>query len=389
MRILISTRKGAGHFGPLLPFARALLRANDEVLVAAPSSAAPMIAAAGLDHYPIPDPPEEKRAAIFASTAGLSMHDRNARIARDVFIGIDARAAYPHVLDAVESWSPDLVLFEESENAAPLAAETAGVPAVCVGISLRAVGNDFKPVIASAIDELRADLGLAPDPGLARFLETPFFTLTQPSFEHPDVPGPDDALRFREADDHAPRPLPAWWRDNRRPLVYVTFGSVAPTTDFFPSGYRTTLEALSELPVRVLMTIGRDRDPAELGPVSPNVHVARWVPQADVMPHAAAIVCHGGHGTVRAGLAAGVPMAVLPLFADQHYNARRVDEIGAGIALDDGPEALDALPEAVQRLLAEPSFRQAARQIAAETRRLPTVDSAAAILRQLALAAYA
>ena len=46
------------------------------------------------------------------------------------------------------------------------------------------------------------------------------------------------------------------------------------------------------------------------------------------------MVCHGGFGTVRGGLTAGVPMAVLPLFADQPYNAARVAEIGAGIALD-------------------------------------------------------
>ncbi len=50
------------------------------------------------------------------------------------------------------------------------------------------------------------------------------------------------------------------------------------------------------------------------------------------MPHASAMVCHGGFGTVRAGLAAGVPLAVLPLFADQPYNAERVQALGAGLA---------------------------------------------------------
>ena len=135
MRILISTRKGAGHFGPLVPFAKALLRDNHEILVAAPRSAAPMIAAAGMDHHPIPDPPEDKRAADPRGGRGLSTDDANARIVGDVFIRIDSRAAYPHLLDAVEHWRPDVVMYEETENAAALAAETAGVPAVCVGIT--------------------------------------------------------------------------------------------------------------------------------------------------------------------------------------------------------------------------------------------------------------
>ena len=47
MRVLISTRMGAGHFGPMIPFAHALLRHNSEVLVTAPASAAPMVAEAG------------------------------------------------------------------------------------------------------------------------------------------------------------------------------------------------------------------------------------------------------------------------------------------------------------------------------------------------------
>jgi UDP:flavonoid glycosyltransferase YjiC (YdhE family) len=383
MRILISTRRGAGHFGPLVPFAKALLRDNHEILVTAPRSATPMIAAAGMDHRPIPDPPEEKRAPIVAKTAGLPPDERNARMV-DVFIRIDSRAAYPHVLDVVQTWRPDLVLFEESENAAPLAAEAAGLPAVCVGITARAVGEQFRPQIASAIGALRADLGFEPDRELERSHTMPFFTLAPPSLEDPGAPGPAGALRFREADADTPRRLPDWWADDSLPLAYLTFGSVAPTMNYFPGVYRDAIDALAELDVRVFVTVGRDRDPRELGPVPANVHVARWVPQADVMPQAAAMVCHGGFGTVRAGLAAGVPMAVVPLFADQHHNARRVAELGAGIELEAGA---GGLADAVERLLAEPSYREAARRVAEETRRLPTVDTATAILRRLAQAA--
>ena len=124
-----------------------------------------------------------------------------------------------------------------------------------------------------------------------------------------------------------------------RPLVYVTFGSAAPSMDFFPGLYRAAIDALAGLPVRLLVTIGRDRDPAELGLVPANVRVERWVAQADLMPHVAAMVCHGGSGTVTMGLAAGVPMAVVPLFADQPWNASASTRWGEAVALARGAEA--------------------------------------------------
>ncbi len=101
------------------------------------------------------------------------------------------------------------------------------------------------------------------------------------------------------------------------------------------------------------------------------------------MPHVAAMVCHGGSGTVTMGLAGGVPMAVVPLFADQPWNAERVDALGAGIALGRGPEAVARLREAVVRLIGDPAYRASAQRIAAETHALPPVDAAVGIVRGL------
>jgi UDP:flavonoid glycosyltransferase YjiC (YdhE family) len=44
-------------------------------------------------------------------------------------------------------------------------------------------------------------------------------------------------------------------------------------------GGRATLEQLADLPARILVTIGDDADPNELGPLPANVHVKRWVAQ--------------------------------------------------------------------------------------------------------------
>ena len=87
----------------------------------------------------------------------------------------------------------------------------------------------------------------------------------------------------------------------------------------------------------MLVTVGDQRDPADLGPLPAAVRVERWVSQAERMPHTAVMVGHGGSGSALSALAAGVPMALVPFFADQHFNAGRLAELGAAIALGDGP----------------------------------------------------
>jgi UDP:flavonoid glycosyltransferase YjiC (YdhE family) len=383
MRVLISTRQGAGHFGPLIPFAHALLRNNDEVVVTAPASVGPMITGAGLDHHPIPDPPAEQRDPIFAKARTLEPDAANALVGADLFVRVDTRAGYPHMVAAIERLRPDVMLYDISDFAAGLAAETTGLPAVSVSITQGIHMDRLTEPLAEALDEVRAEIGLDPDPRLERLAETPSFSLIPQALEHPGTEGADRILRFREPDS-APRPLPDWWRNDDWPLVYLTFGTVVPTIGHYPKLYRDAIDALSVLPVRVLVTVGRECDPAELGPVAPNVHVARWIPQSDVLPHAAVIVSHGGSGTVTGSLAAGVPAVVVPFIADQFHNAQRVAELGAGLALD--PSDIVRLPDAVRALLADRSYRESAGRVAAEMRALPTVDTATAILRRLAAA---
>jgi MGT family glycosyltransferase len=162
---------------------------------------------------------------------------------------------------------------------------------------------------------------------------------------------------------------------------------VTPTMPYFTEQFRATVDALADLPARVLFTIGTEVDREPLGPVPEHIRVERWVPQSAVMPHAAAMVGHGGAGSTRMALAAGVPSVVVPGFADQPRNAARVEELGAGIDL--APEALGGLGDAVRRLLDEPSFQAAAGRVAAEVAALPAVDEAPAVVDEWLAAARA
>jgi MGT family glycosyltransferase len=152
--------------------------------------------------------------------------------------------------------------------------------------------------------------------------------------------------------------------------------------------YGLAMRAVEDLPVRVLLTVGRDLDLDALPSAPDNVRVERWVPQQDVLGHAAAAVVHGGSGSTLGAIAAGVPLVVVPLFADQPQNAARVAEVGAGVAVvpdREAPEAaLGPLREAILELLGDESYGERATALASESRAQPVVGDVVPLAERLA-----
>ena len=165
----------------------------------------------------------------------------------------------------------------------------------------------------------------------------------------------------------------------------MSFGSQVAGTPFAAPIYDVALAAVAGLPARVLLTTGTDDGRFDAS--GPHVHVEQWVPQADVLGHAHAVVCHGGAGTTLGALAAGVPLVITPLFADQPHNARRVAAVGAGLVVEpDEPGAMRSavdpatLREAIEAVLADGAYARSAGAIAEEIRALPPVDEALSVL---------
>jgi MGT family glycosyltransferase len=86
----------------------------------------------------------------------------------------------------------------------------------------------------------------------------------------------------------------------------------------------------------------------------------RSVPQLQVLDRAALFVTHGGMNSVNEAMRAGVPTLVVPQGADQPLVARRVVELGAGLALRTEDATAETVLALARRLLDEPRFREAA-----------------------------
>ena len=373
------------------------MRAGHEVRVAAQRQHRANLEREGLPFTPLDDPPEHEWMPLLGQFAQLDLDAASARMIGEFFAGIDTRAALPGLNAIVEQWGPDVIVRESWEFASTIAAELHAIPLVRVALGLTSIEELSVAEAAASVDLVRVQRGLPSDPDGDRLRATPYFTAFPPALDQPVAPIAPVVHRLRAQAPGDIAPLGDWWPGNDDPLVYVTFGSVTAGAHlpYFPALYRAAIEALAPLPVRLLVTVGEDRDPADLAPWPANVHVEQWVPQGAVAPRAEVIVCHGGYGSTLGALIHGVPIVVLPLFSiDQWANAEAVARSGAGLALTaerttrrvlalPSADTLAELPGALDRVLADATFGSAARRIAGELRALPPVDAAVDALAEI------
>jgi UDP:flavonoid glycosyltransferase YjiC (YdhE family) len=300
--------------------------------------------------------------------AGVSLHDVEQETVRDhpglapgpefatyMFGATTVRHTAPVLTALFESVRPDLVVHEVMNVGAAVAAATAGVRTVAFGLGL------WHPLLSALYSVAGVPMGPYVDP-------------MPPSVQNPGpLPVPRIPLRSQA---WAPAlPLPAWLTTSPRRTVYVTLGTVA--FGAVEVLRRAVLETAAH-DVDVLVAAGPAGDPALLGDLPANVHVERFVPQAEVLRHVDAVVHHGGAGTMLGALAAGLPQLILPQGADQPVNAVAIARAGAGLALTNEEQTPGAIEQAVGTLLTtEPVAAQA---IAAEIAALPSPAEVAAQL---------
>ncbi len=359
---------------PLANVGRAIQRVGHEPMVLVPPALAQTAERTGLRYRVGDEPPRALIEEIWQRVRAGPPEAVVGLIDRELFAARCTEMMLAPARELRNTWRPELVVREPCEYASAIAAHEAGIAQVQVGISLAAIEFRVRAMVAPIIDRFA--------PGVsAAIASSPYLSSFPPSLDPSPWP---DTRRFRLS------PAPSAGAIKRcsggeLPLVYVTFGSVLGHLPEAIGVYRAALEALAGLPARVLLTVGRATDIASIGPVPANTRVEQWVAQDAVLEQAALVVCHGGSGTTFGALAAGVPLVICPLFADQPQNGRAVQDAGAGIVLPGyedaaggvrtlGPEHVGPLRESIEEVLNAPAYRRAARRLAAEIADMPTLD---------------
>jgi UDP:flavonoid glycosyltransferase YjiC (YdhE family) len=371
MRILFTFIGGSGHFHPLVPIARAAENAGHEVAVAGGGKQVASIEAAGFRAFATseirpaaPGPDDDPLKPV-----DLATEERNLR---DGFAGRGGRRHTEVMPGIVRAWKPDVIVRDEVDMGTAIVAELLGIPCATV-IVLGAGGFLRKDLVGPPLHVLRSELGLPQDPDLDMLDRHLVLSPFPPGFRDPGFPLPDTAFWYR------PTAVPPARRRPDTPTVYFTLGTVDTHRDLFSR----VLAGLRELPANVVMTVGHHIDPAEFGPQPGNVRIERFIPQDEILATSDLVVAHGGSGSLIGTLVHGLPTILLPMGADQPYNARRCVELGLGQELDPVAVTPDQAREAARTMLAEPSYRAAAEGIRAEIDALPGVEATIPLIERL------
>lgn len=360
MKILLIAIGTRGDVQPFVVLGKALAKHGHHVSIAAASGFKKMIAAANLEHHPLPvDFQEllqqpEMRDALNGIKGKLKAYRWTTDLMNQQFdtlwqVGLDHR--------------PDLILHHFKSGIAPQIARKIGAQSVPVMLqpgftpthdypqfliasrSLGRIGNMLSHHLIQWVMRMGTnmmvrrwqkhsgtDIG-APMDQLGGYNPNGA-PIRIHAYSNAIIPRPDEwseteiqtGYLFAEPETFEPPADLAAFLENGPPPIYIGFGSM-PGMDEENLALIVN-EALSRSGHRAVVATGwgalRKLDSSD------KVHVIEGAPHSWLFPRMAAVVHHGGSGTTHEGLRWGRPSIVCPLFADQPFFGQRVADLGAG-----------------------------------------------------------
>jgi UDP:flavonoid glycosyltransferase YjiC (YdhE family) len=368
-KVVLATVGSLGDLHPFIALARALRDRGVNVVIATAEDYRSRVQAAGIGFHPLRPSFEEVERDLGMDRGQLT----RAVVARSDFLFRKlvlpyARAAYEDMMQVTAD--ADLVLTSSLAFGARFAAEKRGIPWLAVILQpmmflssydpsvipnaewlsalLRALGPGAARhalwIVRKAVDvvfrplhSLRAELGLAPgtrDPLFAgQFggagvigLYSALLGETQP-----DYPRATSIVGFAAFDSEDGLPsrldphLDAFLADGTPPLVFTLGSLIVNSPGRF---FGQSLGAARRLGRRAVLLVGEQAAGELVRLNSREVFVCAYAPHSLLFARAAAVVHHGGIGTLAQALRSGRPQLIVPHFGDQMDNAARAARLG-------------------------------------------------------------
>ncbi|CAJ0597902.1 unnamed protein product [Cylicocyclus nassatus] len=163
--------------------------------------------------------------------------------------------------------------------------------------------------------------------------------------------------------------------DDAEGVVVFSFGSIAPAHRMPMSWKLAFIDAFKQFPKHHIIWRYEGTDLQALIP--PNVHLFKWLPQADLLQHpkTKAFLSHGGYNSVQEAISAGVPMITIALFGDQPKNAKLAERQQFSINIHKSKVNSDVIAEALHRIFRDESYSQKVKRISEMVKKKPVSPS--------------
>jgi zeaxanthin glucosyltransferase len=151
-----------------------------------------------------------------------------------------------------------------------------------------------------------------------------------------------------------------WDRLTGEPLIYASMGTLMNgRADVF----RTIVAGVAKHKgTQLVLSIGDQLDPKQIGPVPGNAIIAKQTPQLEVLKRASVCITHAGLNTVLESLAQGVPQVGIPITFDQPGVATRIAAKKTGVTMPFEKLTSDQLSTLLGEVLSNALYRENARK---------------------------
>jgi zeaxanthin glucosyltransferase len=201
-------------------------------------------------------------------------------------------------------------------------------------------------------------------------------------FDYPNIPWPANfhyAGPFHDGEGRTPIDFP-WEKLTGEPLIYAALGTVMNGLE---DVYKAILGAVGPLTgFQLVLSIGKNIDPADLGPIPTNTILVREAPQIELLKIAVLCITHAGLNTVLEALAQGVPMVAIPNSYDQPGVAARIAYHGIGEFIELDSLTVERLSELIQKVLKNLSYLEKARYFQEVIAKARGLDAAADVIEE-------
>ncbi|CEF67701.1 UDP-glucuronosyl/UDP-glucosyltransferase family and Dynactin p62 family-containing protein [Strongyloides ratti] len=190
----------------------------------------------------------------------------------------------------------------------------------------------------------------------------------------------------KSSSKNLPEEIEAIIKKANKGIILFSLGTVSNTTNMPKQMIHSFVEGFGQFPeYQILWRMEMNIPEASK---YENINLLKWLPQKALMKHPKTklLIAHGGYNSFLEASQTGVPVILMPLFADQFINAKRAQRFGIAEVLDKLSLTPEKVSYAMNKVLKDPIYSINAKKLSLMLNDKPSNDSYAILRHRIKLA---